>query len=83
MDLIARYTRNFKIGRSTHMVDVYETYTKDEGLIGKPIIRRESGRISECLRGLPVNKTQIEILRKLARLKEDMIVHPDGTVTNF
>jgi hypothetical protein len=74
--------RNFSIGKSTHMVDVYETYTKEEGLIGNPIIRRESGRISECLRGLPINKTQIETLRKLARLKEDMVVHPDGTLTD-
>ena len=83
LGMAARYTRNFKIGRSTHLVEVYEGYTEDDGLVGTPLIVRESTRIRDCLKGLPLNKTMIDRLRMLARVKEDMVVHPDGTVTNF
>ena len=80
--MYARYIRNFAIGKSTHIVEVYERYTDENGLVGNPVYSRESGRINDCLSGLPVNKTQIQLLRNLARNREDMIVHPDGKLTN-
>jgi hypothetical protein len=75
-----RYTRvHYANGRPTHRIEGYHFYTAEDGLIGKPVIEVESGRIATCMKGLPMTPKQDIQLRALARERIDGIAMPDGT----
>jgi hypothetical protein len=81
--MYVHYIRNFALGKSTHIVKVYENYTKERGLIGEPIISRNDGSMYKCLLGLPITQAQKECVADAGRLREDRIIHPDGKVTHI
>lgn len=77
-----RYTRNFAIGKSTHIVEVYEEYTDEYGLMGLEG-RHESGRIAECIKELGIKGEMKERVRYLAKDKTDGILLEDGSFKNY
>lgn len=72
------YFRNFSVGRSTHVLDLYSSYTDDLGLT-EHIGRRESTRITECLKDLALTTIQRAELKKIMGEKMDGIILPDGS----
>lgn len=78
-----RYIRNFSLGRSTHIVELYAGYTREAWLIGEPVYHRESTRIAECIRGLQATPAQLEKLKRLARERNDGIVLADGEYRRY
>jgi len=81
--MIVRYCRNFyAVGRGTHVVEVFESYTPEQGLEGK-IERRESGRMTDCLRGLDLHDVQVRLIKELGRIREDGIVLESGEFRSY
>ena len=81
--MIAHYYRNFyAVGRGTHVVEVYESYTPEQGLEGK-IERRESGRMTDCLRGLDLHDVQVRLVKELGRERQDGIVLETGEFRHY
>ena len=76
--MYARYSRNFQIGRDTHTVELYRKYTKEQGLIGQPMWRSESPRMSECICNSLMTKAQIAALKQLGRDRQDGIITGTG-----
>lgn len=70
------YTFVFNIGRNYHRVEYYTNYSRENGLIGKPVKVVESAKISDILKGLP--SAQKKRVQSLAKAREDGVISPDG-----
>ena len=77
----ARYYRNFSIGTSTHVVQLYAFYTADQGLASM-VDEVESTRMADIIKNVKSELTEIQIdtLRKCMKDKTDVIVLPDGRI---
>lgn len=76
--MVVFYRRNFSIGHSTHVVELYQSYTKAQGVEGF-IARRESTRMADCLKDLPLSKAQVEAVKRAGRERSDGIFAENGT----
>ena len=79
--MIARYYRNFAVGTSTHVVQLYAFYTDEQGLASM-IDEIESTRMNDILKDVKGDLTQVQVdtLRECMREKMDVIVLPDGKI---
>lgn len=77
-----QYTRNFAIGKSTHIVKVYDEYTQEYGLMNL-VDECESGRIAECIKKLGIKGDMVERVKYLARNRQDGILIEDGSFKNY
>jgi hypothetical protein len=77
----ARYYRNFSVGTSTHVVQLYAFYTDDQGLASL-VDEVESTRMADIIKDIKGELTEIQIdtLRKCMKDKTDVIVLPDGRI---
>ena len=77
----ARYYRNFAVGTSTHIVQLYAFYTDEQGLASL-VDEIESPRMADIIKDIKGDLTEIQIdtLRKCMKDKTDVIVLPDGKI---
>jgi hypothetical protein len=76
-----RYYRNFSVGTSTHIVQLYSDYTDAQGLAS--LVREvESTRIADIFKEIKSDATaeQLRILRACMKDKTDVIVLTNGSI---
>ena len=75
------YNRNFKVGQSTHWVQVYRSYTDEQGLDDK-VDEMESPRMADIFKFLKgiITEEQKSILHECMKEKWDVIVLENGEV---
>ena len=76
-----RYSRNFAVGTSSHVVYLYEDYTDEQGLANE-LDQFKSTRMADCFKFLKgfISAEQERILRECMREKIDVIVLKDGRI---
>ena len=76
------YYYNFSVGMNTHMVQIYDKYSDEQGLQGNSIKRIEYSRAKNVLREAKYYLTDVqkEILKEAMKNRNDLIILSNGKI---